>query len=656
MNNEIYNNKDDFQKHNNNINQENIITNKSKIPNNYFIYGVKKISPSNNNNKNNMNNIYHKINFQGRNNKNEEKKNFEYSFNYNNNNQNLLLQMNNLRKDNEKLLIKHTSKNSNSILNSQKEVKFYQNYHNNISSKGNTLLSNNKLFFDEINHKTKNTASGKNNQINIQQNPIYFNDNNIPTFPENDKCIENFENLIIKKKNFNMIPIPKNLKPLNTEYKKNIFNENKSRNLNKCPSIKRVFKNIDINIDYFNEQTISPKIKNTSIRNAIFNAGIINKNINNNDNGLNNFNCTLKYNYSQRNLQIKSTQMNKINKSFSNENKNNMWQHVKIKKKLSRPLNIQVKKLHNFSNDDFQILWSGKSQAGKDRNGYIKTNQDAFQVYENLQNIKKFNIYILCDGHGKNGYYVSKFLTHHIIKKLISHPSIINLKSTEEIYSIIIQNNYQIIKEVFSETDTFLSLQKNFDTITSGSTCVLVIQLGPRIICANVGDSRAILVYSNNTNLFNAKIFPLSVDSKPDLPQEIKRIVNCGGEVHKKLNNKGKYVGPMRVYAKGKDFPGLAMSRSFGDFQCKKYGVINEPSFVEYCLDENCKYIVMCSDGVWDFLDNENVVKIGNKHYLRKNPEGFCREILGNATYWWEKEDIIIDDITALIIFFNFFE
>ena len=73
---------------------------------------------------------------------------------------------------------------------------------------------------------------------------------------------------------------------------------------------------------------------------------------------------------------------------------NNMWQHVKIKKKLSRPLNIQVKKLHNFSNDDSQILWSGKSQAGKDRNGYIKTNQDAFQVYENLQNIKKFKIKI----------------------------------------------------------------------------------------------------------------------------------------------------------------------------------------------------------------------------------------------------------------------
>ena len=91
-------------------------------------------------------------------------------------------------------------------------------------------------------------------------------------------------------------------------------------------------------------------------------------------------------------------------------------------------------------------------------------------------------------------------------------------------------------------------------------------------------DSRAILVYSHSPNLFNTKIFPLSIDSKPYLPSELNRIINSGGEVHKRINNKGEYVGPMRVFAKGKDYPGLAMSRSFGDFQCKQYGVINEPS------------------------------------------------------------------------------
>ena len=41
----------------------------------------------------------------------------------------------------------------------------------------------------------------------------------------------------------------------------------------------------------------------------------------------------------------------------------------------------------------------------------------------------------------------------------------------------------------------------------------MVFQVGERLICANVGDSRAILVKGNN-------IIPLSIDQKPDDPEE----------------------------------------------------------------------------------------------------------------------------------------
>ena len=64
--------------------------------------------------------------------------------------------------------------------------------------------------------------------------------------------------------------------------------------------------------------------------------------------------------------------------------------------------------------------------------------------------------------------------------------------------------------------------------------------------------------------------------------------------------------------------------------------------------------MVICSDGVWDFMDNEKVMKIANKYYINNNPEGFCQEIIGNASYRWEKEEEVIDDITAVIVFFKF--
>ena len=57
----------------------------------------------------------------------------------------------------------------------------------------------------------------------------------------------------------------------------------------------------------------------------------------------------------------------------------------------------------------------------------------------------------------------------------------------------------------------------------------------------------------------------LSIDYKPELLEEQKRILMSGGVVEKMKNEFGQGVGPFRVWARGKEFPGLAMSRSIGD-------------------------------------------------------------------------------------------
>ena len=629
------------------------------INNNYFNSEKKKLSSKekinnikdeyrNNEGKiQNFNNIYHSIKFKRRKIQKEEIKNYEYTYNNDiyrniqneNNNQTLLLQSNKqLKNINKTYLLNYNSpnkiKSNKHILNNEENPKYQQN----ISPTKINLFHNNKPFFSERKQNKFNLSDFKNRIIKINNNSndlkcSFNNDdnNNIPNIPKNDVCLENFENTIIKKENnnVNIIQIPRKLAILNTEIKRNLFNEKINQNIsnrfnNYYSPQRKNFKNIDINMDYFNEKTIIPQ------KNKLSNS---------------------KSPKQSKQYFSKVSSPMKFKVKLGNQNKIKLFN--KNEPEL-RPLNIQIKKIKNINNDDFKILWSGKSKAGKDKNKNIKINQDAFRVCENINNIKNFNIYILCDGHGRDGHYVSKYITENIISMISSHSSMIFHKNIEEIYNALIKSNYQLIKDIFSQIDICLSLQKDFDTEKSGCTCILILQIGSKIICANIGDSRAILVYSNSQNLFNTKTFPLSLDSKPDLPSELKRIINCGGEVHKNINKKGEYVGPMRVFAKGKDFPGLAMSRSFGDFQSKKYGVISEPTFVEYCLDENCRYIVICSDGVWDFLDNDNVVKIGNKHYINNNPEGFCLEILEKASYWWQKEDIVIDDITALIIFFKF--
>ena len=655
MNYEFFNNQNDIEYQNIYFPEQGTLT----INNNFFNSEKKKLSTKENNNNikeefrnnenkiQNINNIYHNIKFKRRRIQKEEIKNYDYTYNndiYRNikneiNNQTLLFQYNKQQKSINKTYMLNCNSPNNIMSNKNKLINVGNpKYQQNISPIKINLFHNNKPFYSERKQNKYNLSDCKNKIINIDKVSNDFNNtfniddnNNIPNIPKNDVCLENFENSIIKKENnnINIIQIPKKFALLNTEIKKNLFNENVNQNISKrfnnyySPQRKN-FKNIDINMDYFNEKTMIPQ-----------------KNIFSNSKS------------PKKSKQLFSKVNSHLKYKVKSGNQNNIKLFNKNEQEL-KPFNIEIKKIKNINNDDFKISWSGKSKAGKDKNKNIKINQDAFRVCENINNIKNFNIYILCDGHGRDGHYVSKYITENIISMISSHSLKIFHKNIEEIYNALIKNNYQLIKDIFSQIDICLSLQKDFDTEKSGCTCILILQIGSKIISANIGDSRAILVYSNSQNLFKTKTFPLSLDSKPDLPSELKRIINCGGEVHKNINKKGEYVGPMRVFARGKDFPGLAMSRSFGDFQSKQYGVINEPTFVEYCLDENCRYIVICSDGVWDFIDNDNVVKIGNRHYLNNNPEGFCLEILEKASYWWQKEDIVIDDITALIVFFKF--
>ena len=114
----------------------------------------------------------------------------------------------------------------------------------------------------------------------------------------------------------------------------------------------------------------------------------------------------------------------------------------------------------------------------------------------------------------------------------------------------------------------------------------------------------------------------------------------------------GGMVGPYRVWVKGGNYPGLAMSRSIGDLKGKQIGVIPDPGILEYELSEKTKYIVACSDGVWEFLNNENVTDIGKKYYVGNNPSGFCHELVNQSLYLWENNDIVVDDITAVVAFF----
>ena len=288
---------------------------------------------------------------------------------------------------------------------------------------------------------------------------------------------------------------------------------------------------------------------------------------------------------------------------------------------------------------------ASQSQAGKGEDGFTKVNQDSFLVIQNEYNLKDFNIFAVMDGHGVNGHLVSRFVTKYFTSFFKKNKKMNSSNSDEnQIFYRLKKNDHDVLKRAFRHAERDIEKNNDIDANFSGTTCVMVFQVGDRILCGNVGDSRAIMVKGN-------KVIPLSIDQKPDDPEESKRIKECGGEISQ-YEEDGEKSGPFRVWQKGEAYPGIAMSRSIGDFIATKLGVIPEPKFIDEKVDKDTKFIVVASDGIWEFLDNEKVKNMVMPFYEKNDPSGACKELIKKATEFWNQEDIVVDDITVVVVFF----
>ncbi len=226
-----------------------------------------------------------------------------------------------------------------------------------------------------------------------------------------------------------------------------------------------------------------------------------------------------------------------------------------------------------------------------------------------------------------------------------------------------------MIKDAFLKTNEEVR-NRSFNTSFSGSTAVTVLLMGDRLVCANVGDSRAIMAsYKSPRDIKNVQLppefaslpenekiwlaLPLSRDHKPDDEEEYKRIMDANGRVEPFKEPTGEAVGPYRVWLKDENVPGLAMSRSLGDKVASLVGVVSEPEIYETVITKDDKFVILASDGIWEFLPNDQVVEMVVPFWEANNPEGACDKLISEAVYHWQNEDEVIDDITLIVIFLS---
>lgn len=138
-----------------------------------------------------------------------------------------------------------------------------------------------------------------------------------------------------------------------------------------------------------------------------------------------------------------------------------------------------------------------------------KQNQDSFILHPNFKKSYHTHMFGVCDGHGHLGREVSNFVKQYLPQALEEH------------------DKYE---DAFLDTDSQLNNQ--IDTHLSGTTVVVVIFEGNKLICLNAGDSRAIKASVQIANgVASTDASELTTDHKPELAKERERILAAGGRI-----------------------------------------------------------------------------------------------------------------------------
>jgi len=251
----------------------------------------------------------------------------------------------------------------------------------------------------------------------------------------------------------------------------------------------------------------------------------------------------------------------------------------------------------------------------------------------------RWSLFGVFDGHGPHGHDVSDYALKVLVSRFFEQDY---LRDTEEAFRNSFDGTQKDLFKIVAEK------RRPFDPTASGSTCTMAFHnlQSDELILAHAGDSRGVLYHGGVAN-------HSTLDHKPNLPEEKKRIEGAGGRVV--FDGYYNY----RVFARAGSYPGLNMSRALGDTRAHdEAGLTAEPELKRIALkplrDRNPDLtLLVCTDGVWEFIDEAAAFIHFKKSEDSKLLQGqkAANDLAQESFEKWmqDSENEISDDITVLV-------
>lgn len=200
---------------------------------------------------------------------------------------------------------------------------------------------------------------------------------------------------------------------------------------------------------------------------------------------------------------------------------------------------------------------------------------------------------------------------------------------------------------------------------TAGTTASVVIIKDQRLYVAHVGDSGVVVGQkTEDEEEESLKAYCLTVDHKPDSPEEKARIEASGGQVMSKSGvqrvvwhrPRSQHKGPVRRSTPIDCIPFLAVARALGDLwsyntRHDSFVVSPEPDVEVYKLSPGKnRCLLIASDGLWNMLRPQEAIS-----YIDRAPSAYetqdpSRSLVDYALWKWSARNLRADNTTAIVV------